>query len=446
MRGPSKTTGEDSVTGESVERRWSPRFLSAIGAPALTARQWRVLGVLGAANVVDSYDLALLGLGLPQIQAGLGVAEADVGAVLAFVRLGVIPAVVLTLLADSAGRRRLLLITIAGFTACTGLTAFSRGAADFVLFQFFARAFIAGETMLAIVVITEEFDAANRGWGIGMLGALGALGYGLASLIYATVHFLPFGWRALYFLGVLPLLLVVWFRRTLKETVRFEHQRAGRACGGAAHPFVRPLADLARMYPGRMLAVVAAAMPFAFVAETVMFFPSKFLQEAHGYSPAHVAAMYLTVGVLGLAGNLVAGSLGDRLGRKRILITGLLVNAAAAALFYNLSGWFLPLLWGVMVMSVTMVLVLFSAVGSELFPTSHRSTASGARQTMSTTAAAFGLWCEGALYVQTGSHAGAITTMLAVAPVAPLVVALFLPETAGRELEEISPERERDEQ
>ncbi len=51
-----------------------------------------------------------------------------------------------------------------------------------------------------------------------------------------------------------------------------------------------------------------------------------------------------------------------------------------------------------------------------------------------------GLFLEGALFAPTSSHA-AITWMLASAWIAPLVIAAFLPETAGRELEEIAPGR-----
>ena len=415
---------------------WTGRFLRA---PRLSDRQRRVLAVLGAANLVDSYDFALMGLALPQIQAGLGVAESEIGGVLAFVRLGVAPALLLTLLADSAGRRRLLLLTIVGFTVCTGLTAFARGPLEFMLLQFLARAFIAGETMLAVVVITEEFDAENRGWGIGILGALGALGHGLASIVYSFVNVLPLGWRSLYLLGLAPLLLLAWFRRTLAETPRFERLHGADARGSAS--LLRPLVNLVRMYPGRMIALWAAVVPFAFVAETVMFFPSKFLQEVHGYTPANIAVMYLTAGILGLVGNVMAGALGDGLGRKRMLVFALLLQGVAASLFYNLSGWPLPVLWGLMVLGMTMALVLFNAVGSELFPTSYRSTASGARQSVSTFAAAAGLWIEGALYRRAGTHAEAITWMLLAVPIAPIVVALFVPETARRELEEVSPER-----
>jgi MFS family permease len=418
----------------SVRATWRER----LRAPAISPPQRRVLLALGVANLVDNYDGALLGLALPQIQAGLGISESAIGQVLAVVRLGTIPAVILAVMADHVGRRLLLLITIVAFTVCTFLTALVGNAVEFMTIQFVARTFIAAETILAIVVIAEEFDARHRGWGIGMLGALGAFGFGIASIVFSLVNVLPYGWRALYVIGVVPLLLVAWMLRSLSETRRFAAQRAS-AAGGWWRGVLRPLRNLVRMYPGRMVALSAALFPFAFVTETTMFFPSKFLQQVHGYSPGDVAIMYLTVGVLGLLGNIVAGVLGDRFGRRRVLIVGVLANGGAAALFYNVSGWVVPWLWGIMVMTMTMNVVLFAALGSELFPTSYRSTASGVRSIIATIGAATGLWLEGVLFSHLGSHAAAITVMLVVVPIAPLVIALSLPETANRELEEVSP-------
>jgi putative MFS transporter len=410
-------------------------------APALTRRQWSLLGVLGAANLIDSYDLALLGLALPQIQTGLGIAEADVGTLTAIVRLGVMPAFVLTVLADQVGRRGLLLATIVGFTICTFLTAFVRSATEFAVLQLLARVFIAAQGMLAVVVIIEEFDAKVRGWGIGMMGALGTLGHGLASIIFSAVNVLPFGWRALYVVGVVPLLLIAWFRRSLTETRRFTHHQQTQAAAGGLRAALQPVRNLVRMYPGRIVALCAALFPAAFVFETSTLFASKFLQDVHRYSPGNVAVMYLTIGLLAPIGNVLAGRLGDRFGRKAVMIVALLANATAIAGFYNASGVVVPVAWGFMVMTLTMVLVLFAALGGELFPTSYRSTASGVRAVVATLGAALGLWAEGQLYPLAGSHAAAITWMLAITPVAPLIVALFLPETAARELEEIAPER-----
>jgi putative MFS transporter len=418
------------------------RALPFLGrAPALTPHQWHLLGVVGAANLFANYGLAVLGLALPQIQAGLHVAESEVGSLTAIVRLGFIPALILTALADQIGRRRLLLVAIVGFTLTTFLTAFTQTAAQFAALQFLSRIFIAAESILAIVVIAEEFDADIRGWGIGMLGALGTLGHGVAAIVFSLVNLLPFGWRALYVVGVLPLLLLGWFRRSLGETRRFElHRDAHRGDAGLGAT-LQPFRNLVRMYPGRMIALCAALVPMAFILETAMIFVSKSLQEVHGYSPASVAALFLTVGIFAPVGNVVAGALADRVGRKRVIIVAIVLNSLSIALFYNTRGFWVPLVWGLMLLTLTMVLVLFAALGSELFPTSYRSTASGVRALVATLGAALGLWVEGLLYPIVGSHAAAITWMLVLTPIAPLIVAFFLPETANQELEDIAPEK-----
>lgn len=410
--------------------------------PRVGQRQSSILGVLGAANLVDNYDIAILGLALPQIQAGLSLADDELGAVSAVIRLGVIPAVVLAALADGIGRRQLMLLTILGFTLFTGLTALAQTPAQFMALQFLARVFIATEGILAVVVIAEEFDARSRGWGIGVLGALGALGHGVASIVFAMVNVLPFGWRAMYLLGIAPLLLLAWFRRTLQETHRFAEHRRTRGRAYDLREAVRPFRNLARMYPARMLVMCSALFPVAFVFETSGFFASKVLQSVHGYSPADVTVLYLTAGVTAPIGNILAGILGDRYGRKWIMVAGLIANAGAVALFYNGSGWWIPFAWSSTVFTSTLVITLFLALGAELFPTSYRSTASGVRAVVATIGAALGLFVEGILYRRLGSHGAAITAMLVVTPIAPLIGSLFLPETANRELEEISPEKE----
>jgi MFS family permease len=396
---------------------------------------------MGAAGYVEHYDLALLGLALPQIQAGLGIAEPDVGTLTAVVRIGVMPALLRTVLADRIGRRRLLLTTIVGVTLCTFLTAFVRTAAEFAALQFLARMFIAGELMLAVVVIVEEFDADSRGWGIGMMAALAACGGGFAAIVFSVVNVLPFGWRALYVVGIVPLVLVAWFRRALSETRRFERHRHTRTPEFGLRAAVQPFVNLVRMYPGRLVALCAALLPIAFVFDTSMVFVSKFLQEAHRYSPANVAMMYLTIGASVPIANVVAGRLGDRFGRKRVMVAGVLGYIAGVAGFYHVVGAWVPLAWALMVMTLTLVNVLFATLGGELFPTSYRSTASGARGVIATLGAALGLWTEGRLYGVVGSHVAAITLMLVVVPLAPLIIALTLPETAARELEDIAPER-----
>jgi putative MFS transporter len=214
-------------------------------APELEVREWSLLGLLGLTLLINHYDFAVLTLALPQIQAGLSIPEDEIGRVVAGVRLGVLPALLLAFVADRVGRRRLLVLTILGFTLCTTLTAFAPNASTFVALQFTARMFIAAEEMLAIVVIAEEFTAESRGFGLGILAAFGALGFGVAALVLALVNKLPFGWRALYVVGALPLLWVAWLRRRVPETRRFEAEREARPVESSVRQALRPLRELA---------------------------------------------------------------------------------------------------------------------------------------------------------------------------------------------------------
>ncbi len=438
----SRTPLSTQEPPEPGQRPWWRWGLPGLGQqPELTRQQRRLLNVLSTVNLVDNYDLGLLGLALPQIQAGLLIPDDQLGGMSAVIRLGVLPAVCLSALADGIGRRRVLLVTILGFTVMTALTALAQTASQFMLLQFLARVFMATEAVLAIVVLAEAFGAHARGWGLGVLGAVGALGHGVASLVFAVVTVLPFGWRALYLLGVAPLLLLAWVRRSLEETPRFEAHHGSRGNLSPWREALRPFHHLVRMYPSRVLALGSALFCVSFCCEPAVFFASKTLQQVRHYSPVDVTLLYLTAGIAAPLGNLVAGRYGDRCGRKGLLIAGVVLNTGAVAAFYQASNFWAPIAWSLMLFSLMLVNVLFAALGAELFPTSHRATASGVRAVLATAGAALGLVVEGLLFQHRGSHSAAIMTMLLSTPIAPVLVVLFLPETASRELEEIAPER-----
>jgi len=84
--------------------------------------------------------------------------------------------------------------------------------------------------------------------------------------------------------------------------------------------------------------------------------------------------------------------------------------------------------------------VTLAAYGAEMFPTGMRSTASGMREVCKTGGAVTGLALVSALYGVVGSSWTAIALLCTVGALAPLIVLVFFPETAGRRLEEIAPE------
>ncbi|MDE0886172.1 MAG: MFS transporter [Myxococcota bacterium] len=438
------TDREEPPLGEEDDRSYRPRWLRAapfLGrAPALTRRQWRILGLVAIVNLFDQYDLGLFGLALKQIQAELLIPEEQLGELGAIVRLGALPAFFFGVIADRLGRRRVLLFTVVAYTALTGATAFAQDATTFVILQFLARTFAVAEVMLAYVVITEELDPENRGWGIGALAALGACGHGLALSLFALVDVFPMGWRFLYLVGLIPLSIVAWLRRSLPETQEFKERKNTGPSESTLSAAFRPILSLARMYPQRLLAVGAVIFLLNFAENAAGFFGPKYLQEVHGWLPWHYSILGLFGGFVGIFGGTFAGRLSDRLGRRPIAIGFLLAHTVFVVIFYNAFGWGLAIFWIGMIFSGMAAGVVLGTFGNELFPTSYRSTASGARVVIATLGGVLGLLTESALFLILGSHWEAISLLALTAFIAPLIVFAFFPETSGRELDEISPE------
>ena len=426
----------EAAEGQNGARRPLPRLIER-QFPPLTPRQWRVFWISTTAGFFDNYDGALLSLALKQIQRGLGVSEGGLGAMLSMIRLGYLASLLISPLADVFGRRRLLLYTIIGYTVFTGLSAVAPGERSFVAAQFVTRAFSGAEATVSLVILAEEVDAAVRGWAIGMQGALAISGYGLAAIVFAFIAIIPFGWRGLYALALLPLLLVIPLRRALPESRRFELERASTA---HAASLLGPLKALFEAYPGRLAMLSAVAFLNAMGASPANFFFPLYLQNAHGWSPKQVSSLVVFGGALGILGSIFGGRMSDRRGRR---MTGALFMMLGPALTFWLfearSNLVVPI-WIVRLFFDTAAATIMSAYSAELFPTSHRSAAASAQIVAGTTGGALGLFIEGLLYGAVESHWTAIRALAGFWLIAPFIIVLCFPETAAIELEEISPE------
>jgi MFS family permease len=405
--------------------------------PPFTRRQWRVFGISTTAGFFDNYDSALLSLALKQIQHGLGIAEARLGAMLSAIRLGYFASLLISPLADVFGRKRLLMYTIIGYTVFTGLSALAPHERGFIATQFIARAFTGAETTVSLVILAEEVDAAVRGWALGMLGALSISGYGAAAIAFAFIGVIPFGWRGLYVLALPPLLLIIPLRRILPESKRFEGET-----GKGLRPsgITEPLRALFRVYPGRLLTVTAVVFLKAMGSAPVNFFVPKYLQEAHNWSPARVSSLYVLGGAIGILGNIVAGRTSDHFGRRTMGAFYMLAAPVLALSMYTTRSNAVVALWVAQLFCDQATITILSAYFTELFPTSQRSAATTALNVAGFAGGTLALFLEGLLYSFSGSHWSAIRYLIGFWFIAPVLMYLLFPETARRELEEIAPE------
>ena len=415
---------------------WIPPILG--GVPAVEPRLVSLLGLVALALFFEQYDNSMVTSALKYIAADLDMPEERLGTFLAMVKLGALPAFLIVPFADRIGRRRVFLAGVLLFSLGTLATAFAQTAMQFVVAQTVTRTFMLTASAVAFVIVTEEFPAAHRGWAIGMLGALASAGNGLGAGLFAAVESLPYGWRALYVIGFVPLLLMPVLRRRVPETRRFTTHRAAEQAhgrgGGALAGWYRPLLGLARLYPGRALGIALVGGLMAIGESAVFQFTAYFTLTVHGWSPGGFALMFILGGAVGILGNVVAGRIGDRVGRRVVGFVFLLLFPFFAWLFYHGPGWVLPIAWALFVFCNTAGGVIVRAFSTELFPTSYRGTSAAWLSLVQTVGWALGL----ALVSLIGGEIATATSWISMVVAIAACALLALPETHQQELEAIS--------
>ena len=427
---------------ERAENPWHLRpFFGR--TPVLPAEARRVLLLVAFGLFFENYDMGLINAALPQITDELGIGAGQTGFYLGAIRLGGIGAFLLLPFADRLGRRQLFIASFIGMSVGTLGTALCQTPLQFVFAQVVARVFMLTAAALAVVIVIEEFPAAQRGGGLGLLGLLGGLGYGACAGLYSLVDVIPFGWRGLYFIGVMPLLAVSFIRRTLRETRRFDVHRAGEQAGEAQpsgmEAWLAPMRALMRTNPRRTIAVGVAA--FFGAAGSISFYQytSYFTTNVHDWTPADYSILVIMGGTIGVFGSVLGGRGSDRFGRRVVGFVGMGLSPVFIYVFFNGPEHVLIWSWGLVVFFGSAGDLVLRALSAELFPTSHRGTSTGWMILVQT----FG-WTAGLVLVGFGTESIAdlsrVVPLVAVGMLVGAIALLTIPETGGRELETISAE------
>ena len=403
-----------------------------------------LLLLLVSAAFFECYDSSILALLLPNIQSTFHVSEAVLGVTRIPIELGLFVAFFVTRLSDRLGRRPLLLWSVVGYTIFTALTAASWDIWSFAFFQFGARIFLGAEFAVGVTMVVEEFPAARRGRALGTLltcNAVGTIAVGL--LLGANLQDGPLEWRTFYLIGLVPLVVLSFFRRRLQETQRFVEEQRRRGAGQVQPktPFLEPwkpqhrrnlvLVGLVHML--RSIPLFGSTAWWAFYAE-----------RERGFTALQVSIYIIAAYGLGCVGYYVCGRSMERWGRR------------PTALVYFAGGIIFSIVLfqadGKAVSFVALMLAVFfglgmgpvmSAFATELFPTEIRGQAAAwVRNWFEIAGYVFGPALVGIL----GDHStGAIgnigdtVTLLMVLQVPTLwLVWRYMPETRGLELEDIT--------
>ncbi len=398
----------------------------------LSSYHKRLFVFLSVATFFEGYDFMALSQILPNLRAEMGLTQAQGGMLGSVISIGTIVAFVLVRLADRWGRRRVLALTILGYASFTFLTGLSRTPYDFALFQFTARVFLIAEWALCMVIAAEEYPAENRGMVIGVIQAFNSLGSIACAAVVPFLLNTAYGWRTVYFVGVIPLLLLAYARRGLKETDRFAEHVAQR--GEGRHSL---FAILRSPYRTRVLQMALIWGLTYICTNTAVLFWKEFAVGERGFTDADVGKAVAIASIAALPFVFSIGKLLDNWGRRRgaALIYG--VCTVFVVLAYQVHGfWQLTFCLSAAIFAAIALLALLNAYTTELFPTEMRADAFAWSNNLLGRIGyviAPGLVGWGAGYIGWGNA----VSLTAIAVIAALILLLaLLPETSGRELEE----------
>jgi MFS family permease len=229
-----------------------------------------------------------------------------------------------------------------------------------------------GEWASGAALVAETWPARHRGKALALVQSSWAVGYALGAALVAII--LPhFGWRAVFFAGILPALITLWIQRGLREPEVWNRDRA-------SHQVCR----LFRGSLGRGVLVCAtmnAATLFAYwgLFTWVPSFLSRSAAEGgRGLSMVQTSVWTIVMQGGAFLGYLTFGYLADRFNRKYTYIGYLLAATALVPFFaFVRSPWALLMIGPLVGFFGTGYFSGFSVIASELFPTSVRATAMG---------------------------------------------------------------------
>ena len=342
----------------------------------ITRSAWRTLFAAQLGWMLDAMDVMLFSFALTTIRAEFHLSSAAAGA------LGAIPLVTSALggmvfgwLSDRYGRARSLVWSILAFSAVTALTATSRTVPELVFWRALAGIGLGGEWAAGSVLVVETWPERHRGKAIGLMQSAWAIGYLFAALLAALV--LPrWGWRALFFAGLLPALVTLWIRRNIPEPphwVRPAHNLAGALGMLFRPPLVRHVLLLSAMCSCLLFGYwgMFTWLP-AYLATPVE-------HGGAGLSVIRSSAWMVPLQLGAFLGYLSFGFLADRFGRRTAFLTFVLTTAVLVPV-YGLGGRNAVLLLALGPLIGFFGHGYYSVLGvlaAELFPAAIRTTAQG---------------------------------------------------------------------
>jgi MFS family permease len=425
-----------SSPANEISTRQPTRKILGLEWPCdITVAERRSLTAGGLGWMLDAFDVSLYSLVLAHLMRDFGMSQATGGLLNSLTLVAsAIGGFLFGFLADRIGRTRSLMASIVIYSVASGACGFSDTVIQLAIFRFILGLGMGGEWTTGAALIAETWRAEHRGKALGIMQSTYAIGEMLAA--GAVGLMLPrYGWRPVFFVGILPALVVVWIQRRVPEPDIWKARVRTRARSAAESLRLLWREDLRRN------AILATAMNacsmfgyWGLFTWIPVYLSLPIDQGGRGLSLMKTTGWLIAMGMGKWLGYTVFGFSADVFGRRKSYVAYLLIAACLVPVYgMSRSPLWLLILGPLVAFFGTGYFSGFGAITSELFPTEIRATAMGICYNIGRGVSAAAPLTIGLLAHRYGL--GRSFFVLAAAFLLGATLAMGLPETKGKQLE-----------
>jgi MFS family permease len=312
-----------------------------------------------------------LSFSLSSIITHFGVSSTAAGFISTITNLGMlVGGIIFGILADKYGRVKIFSYTVIIFSIASLLMFFANSIYLIYLFRFIAGIGAGGEYGACMSLVSETFPAKKLGKATSTIAIGGQVGAAMAAILAALI--IPImGWQMLYVIGVLPVILVLFIRRGLKEPEAFQTSSKEKKRSGDFSLLFKDMKTAWQTIGLSLMVMVQIAGYFG-----LMNWLPSIMQKQLGLSVSG-SSMWMICTILGMSfGMLTFGNVMDKFGIRISFVIFLICSALSVFLIVLAKGE-----WSLLVSTVIVGYFIngmyggYGAIISRLYPTEIRATA-----------------------------------------------------------------------
>ncbi|MFJ7699868.1 MFS transporter [Lysinibacillus fusiformis] len=327
-----------------------------------------------AGLTLEGMDIMFISFAMTMIIAEFNIDLATGGLISSITNIGMLlGGIIFGVLADKYGRVKVFTYTIILFAIGTALTGVATSIEQVYVYRFIAGLGAGGEYGIGMALVAEAWPKNKQGRASSYVSVGAQYGVILAALLSAII--LPtLGWRALFFVGVLPVIFAFIVRKNLHESPEWlasqNNQRNKEKKGKLAQLFATP-----RVTMTTLTLILMATVQIAGYNGLMIWLPSM-LQKSQGLSVSSSALWTISTAIGMIIGMLTFGRFMDRFGAKRAFGIFLVASAGAVFLYSFATGAVAILMGGAIVGFFSNGMFAgYGALISSFYPVQIRSTA-----------------------------------------------------------------------